>query len=98
MGPVYRSGRQGEPELLAACYRNSLHLAVERGLKTIAFPCISTGVYGYPKEAAARIALKEVEAFLVLHPDFEKVIMVCFGREDESIYWKLLQEEKKGQM
>jgi O-acetyl-ADP-ribose deacetylase (regulator of RNase III) len=98
VGPVYRSGRRGEPELLAACYRNSLHLAVERGLKTIAFPCISTGVYGYPKEAAARIALKEVEAFLVLHPDFEKVIMVCFGREDESIYWKLLQEEKKGQM
>lgn len=95
VGPVYRDGKHREPALLAACYRNSLRLAVERGLKTIAFPCISTGVYGYPKEAAARIALKEIENFLILVPDFEKVTVVCFGREDEQIYQKLLQEEKK---
>lgn len=94
VGPVYRNGRQGEPELLASCYRNSLRLAVEYGLKTIAFPCISTGVYGYPKEAAARIALKEIRTFLDSNPGFEKVIVACFGREDECLYRGLLEEEK----
>lgn len=64
VGPVYRDGLHGEPELLAACYRNSLTLAVENGCHSIAFPCISTGVYGYPIEAAARIAMREVEEFL----------------------------------
>lgn len=94
VGPVYRNGRQGEPELLASCYRNSLRLAVEYGLKTIAFPCISTGVYGYPKEAAARIALKEIRTFLDSNPGVEKVIVACFGREDERLYRGLLEEEK----
>ena len=64
VGPVYRDGQHGEPEKLAACYRNSLALAAENGCKSIAFPCISTGVYGYPKEAAAQIAVREVKAFL----------------------------------
>ena len=64
VGPVYRDGQHGEPELLTACYRNSLALAVENGCRSIAFPCISTGVYGYPLEDAARIAVREVEAFL----------------------------------
>jgi len=64
VGPVYRDGQHGEPEKLAACYRNSLALAAENGCKSIAFPCISTGIYGYPKEAAAQIAVREVEAFL----------------------------------
>ena len=64
VGPVYRDGRHGEPELLAACYRNSLALAAENGCKSIAFPCISTGVYGYPIEDAAKIAVREVKAFL----------------------------------
>jgi len=64
VGPVYRDGNHGEPEKLAACYRNSLALAAENGCKSIAFPCISTGVYGYPKEAAAQIAVREVENFL----------------------------------
>lgn len=94
VGPVYRNGRQEEPELLASCYRNSLRLAVEYGLKTIAFPCISTGVYGYPKEAAARIALKEIRTFLDSNPGFETVIVACFGREDEGLYRSLLEEEK----
>ena len=64
VGPVYRNGQHGEPEKLAACYRNSLALAAENGCQSIAFPCISTGIYGYPKEAAAQIAVREVEQFL----------------------------------
>ena len=64
VGPVYRDGQHGEPEKLAACYRNSLALAAENGCKSIAFPCISTGAYGYPNEAAAQIAVREVKAFL----------------------------------
>ena len=64
VGPVYRDGFHGEPEKLAACYRNSLALAAENGCKSIAFPCISTGIYGYPIEGAAKIAVREVEDFL----------------------------------
>ena len=64
VGPVYRDGQHGEPETLAACYRNSLALAAENGCKSIAFPCISTGVYGYPIEAAAKIAVREAKDFL----------------------------------
>ena len=64
VGPVYRDGQHGEPEKLAACYRNSLALAAENGCKSIAFPCISTGIYGYPKEDAAKIAVREVGEFL----------------------------------
>ena len=64
VGPVYRDGQHGEPEKLAACYRNSLALAAENGCESIAFPCISTGIYGYPKEEAAQIAVREVEEFL----------------------------------
>lgn len=64
VGPVYRGGQHGEPETLAACYRNSLALAAENGCKSIAFPCISTGVYGYPIEAAAKIAVREAKDFL----------------------------------
>ena len=64
VGPVYRDGQHGEPEKLAACYRNSLALAVENNCTSIAFPCISTGIYGYPKEEAAAIAVREVRAFL----------------------------------
>lgn len=63
VGPVYRDGQHGEPEKLAACYRNALALAAENGCKSIAFPCISTGVYGYPIEAAAKIAVGEVREF-----------------------------------
>ena len=64
VGPVYRDGLHGEPEKLAACYRNSLALAAENGCKSIAFPCISTGIYGYPIEDAAKIAVREVKNFL----------------------------------
>ena len=92
VGPVYRDGGHHEPEFLASCYRNSLRLAVENGLKTIAFPCISTGVYRYPKLEAARIAFREITRFLAVYPGFEQVIIVCFGPEDFNIYNRLLAE------
>ena len=79
VGPVYRDGKHGEPELLAACYRNSLRVAVSNGLKTVAFPSISTGAYGYPIEDAAGIALETVANFLKEHPQIEKVRFCLFG-------------------
>ena len=81
VGPVYRDGQHGEPEKFAACYRNSLALAVENGCKSIAFPCISTGIYGYPKEEAAQIAVREVRAFLSNTEPME-VIFCCFSPRD----------------
>ncbi|MCC8173855.1 MAG: O-acetyl-ADP-ribose deacetylase [Odoribacter sp.] len=93
VGPVYRDGKHDEPELLASCYRNSLLLAVENGLQTIAFPCISTGVYRYPKKEAAQIALTEIKKFLEKNKDFKKVIIVCFGEEDYRIYKDLISRK-----
>jgi O-acetyl-ADP-ribose deacetylase len=81
VGPVWHGGRHGEDEDLANCYRNSLALAAENGIRTIAFPAISTGVYRFPVDRAARIAVREVRAFLDSHPQFEQVQLVCFGRE-----------------
>lgn len=80
VGPVYRDGRQGEPELLASCYRHCLALAEEHGVASISFPSISTGVYGYPPEEAAAIALREVQAHLA-HPQasVRHVVFVLFG-------------------
>ena len=89
VGPVYRDGQHGEPEKLAACYRNSLALAVENGCRSVAFPCISTGVYGYPIRDAAEIAIHEVRAFLADHPDLE-VIFCCFSARDTNIYSDLI--------
>jgi O-acetyl-ADP-ribose deacetylase (regulator of RNase III) len=81
VGPVWRGGTHGEPELLASCYRNSLALAVEHGVRSIAFPAISCGVYGYPADAAARIAVSETARFLDAHAELERVIFTCFGDE-----------------
>ena len=89
VGPVYYGGQRGEPEKLAACYRNSLALAAENGCRTIAFPCISTGVYGYPLEDAAKIAIREVNAFLDAHPEME-VTFCCFSKRDAEVYEKLM--------
>ncbi len=86
VGPVYRDGRHGEPELLENCYRNSLRLAKENGLKTIAFPSISTGVYGYPIEDAAQIAIRTITAFLNENPEIQQVIMCCFSGHDKQVY------------
>ena len=79
VGPVWRGGRQGEAELLASCYRESLRLALEQGARRIAFPAISCGVYGYPLEAAVRIAVSTVREWTSAHPGIEEVVFVCFG-------------------
>ncbi|OUS13255.1 O-acetyl-ADP-ribose deacetylase [Gammaproteobacteria bacterium 53_120_T64] len=81
VGPVWRGGRQGEAQLLAACYRNSLKLASEQGLRSIAFPAISCGVYGYPIGAACEIAVAEVSHFMANHGGIEEVIFACFNGE-----------------
>ena len=94
VGPVYRDGRDGEPEKLADCYRNSLALAAENGCRSVAFPCISTGVYGYPIEDAAKIAIRETQEFLKTHGDIE-VVFCCFSCGDRTIYEKLLKGQLK---
>jgi O-acetyl-ADP-ribose deacetylase (regulator of RNase III) len=86
VGPVWRGGSKGEPELLAGCYRESLKLASDNGIKTIAFPSISTGVYGYPIEKASKIALREIRNYLKDHQDIGKVVAVCFSEEDHKTY------------
>ncbi len=93
VGPRYRDGKHGEAELLASAYRRSLEVALENGVKSIAFPNISTGIYGYPKEEAAEIAIREVKDFLAKHPEIEKVIFVTFDRDNYRIYQEKLKEE-----
>ncbi len=80
VGPVWRGGRSGEPDLLAACYRSVLGLARAHGIATLAFPAISTGIYGYPLRAATEIAVREVAAGLRADPALKKVTFACFGR------------------
>ncbi len=86
VGPVWSGGARNEDGLLADCYRNCFRLAVERGIKSIAFPAISTGAYGFPPQRAARIALRETKAFLSEHPAIEKVVFVCFDRNTLQAY------------
>jgi O-acetyl-ADP-ribose deacetylase (regulator of RNase III) len=90
VGPVWHGGGRGEPELLASCYRNSFFLAAEQGLKSLAFPAISCGVYGYPKEQAAAIAVRECLAGLVRNSRLERVILVAFNAAMAEIYRQLL--------
>ncbi len=92
VGPIYRDGLHREPELLSSCYRESLKLAAAKGLKTLAFPSISTGAYGYPVEAAARIALKTVRDYLAEHPQIQRVRFVLFGRPAYEAYERALKE------
>lgn len=94
VGPVWHGGDKGEDELLAACYRNSLKVAVENGIKTIAFPSISTGAYRFPVERAAVIAVNEIRRFLGEDSNIEKVLMVCFDENTFQIYSKTALNEK----
>ncbi|MHA1299712.1 MAG: O-acetyl-ADP-ribose deacetylase [Candidatus Helarchaeota archaeon] len=92
VGPVWHGGKSGEPELLADCYRNSLKLAISNGLKTIAFPAISTGVYGYPIWNASLIAIKTVKEFLEKEQGLDEVIFVQFSQRDQNIYLDAAKE------
>ena len=90
VGPVWDGGRANEDALLADCYRNSLKLGEENGLRMVAFPAISTGVFGFPKERATRIAVREVRAFLDQDVGVDQVIFVCFSERDFGIYQRVL--------
>src|SRR6266498_1496088 len=89
VGPVWNGGKKNEPRKLADCYRNSLQLAVENKVTTVAFPNISTGVYGYPKDEAAQIAIKAVIEFLQTNSFIAKVYFVCFDEENFQLYQSL---------
>lgn len=86
VGPIWHGGGQGEAQLLASAYRRSLELASAQGLKTIAFPSLSTGVYGYPIEKAAKIALSAIRDYVVGHPGIERVTVVLFTASDLAVY------------
>ena len=91
VGPVYRNGASGEPQLLKNAYLNSLTLAGKKGLRNIAFPSISTGVYGYPIEEASRIAVETVAGYLAENTGIERVVFVLFSAHDLAVYEKTLQ-------
>jgi O-acetyl-ADP-ribose deacetylase (regulator of RNase III) len=86
VGPIWRGGNKNEDALLAGCYRNSLKAAVQRGAKSVAFPSISTGAYGFPLDRATEIALKETKRFLETDETLEKVVFVCFGEQALKTY------------
>lgn len=92
VGPVWQGGQRREDDLLAGCYCNSLALARQNGVKTIAFPSISTGAYGFPIERACRIAVAQTKGFLEENTAIEKVIFVCFSRNDYDTYESAVRE------
>lgn len=90
VGPVWHGGKNHESELLANCYLNSLKIALEHHIKTIAFPAISCGIYGYPIEQAARIAIQTIKNFIKENDSLKKVILCCFSEHDYQVYKKTL--------
>jgi O-acetyl-ADP-ribose deacetylase (regulator of RNase III) len=92
VGPVWHDGRHGEDDLLASCYRSCFALAKQHGIRTIAFPSISTGAYGFPMERAARIAVRETQAFLERNTSVEKVRLVCFGSSAFEVHSRAVKE------
>jgi O-acetyl-ADP-ribose deacetylase (regulator of RNase III) len=92
VGPVWQGGGAGEAELLASCYRRCLELAEQHQVLSLAFPAISTGIYGYPMEAAARVAVRTVRAHLARGSGLEAVVFCCFSAEDLAVYERVLQE------
>lgn len=95
VGPVWNGGDNGEDELLASCYRNSLQLAIEREIKTIAFPSISTGAYRFPLKRAARIAMLEIMKFLEKDQSLDKVFVVCYDEATFEVYEAVSKEFKE---
>jgi O-acetyl-ADP-ribose deacetylase (regulator of RNase III) len=91
VGPIWQGGNKGEAAILSSCYRKSLLLAAENGIASIAFPDISTGVYGYPKDKAAAVAVDTMRKTLSETPNIERVIFVCFDEENYCLYETLLQ-------
>jgi O-acetyl-ADP-ribose deacetylase (regulator of RNase III) len=91
VGPVWNGGHNGEPELLASCYHNSLQLAIENGVQTIAFPNISTGIYRFPKAEAASIAIATVQLFIATDKNLKEISFVCFDDENYSLYKERLK-------
>ena len=94
VGPVWHDGQHGEDELLASCYRSCFALVEQHSIKTVAFPSISTGAYGFPMDRAARIAVRETKNFLARNQPVEKVVLVCFGASALEIYKAALAETK----
>ncbi len=92
VGPVWRGGTHGEDETLASCYRECLRLAADRDLKTVAFPAISTGAYGFPIERATRIALREASSGFARHRGLERIVFCCFSDADLAVYDAAAQE------
>ena len=92
VGPVWQDGRHGEGGMLASCYRSCFALAEQHGIRTLAFPCISTGAYGFPMERAAHIAVRETEAFLERNSAVTKVLLVCFGSAAFQTYSQAVKE------
>jgi O-acetyl-ADP-ribose deacetylase (regulator of RNase III) len=93
VGPVWQNGRSGEPELLASCYRRSLEIADQHRLRSIAFPAISTGIYGYPIEAASKTAVETTRGYVDAHPQSSlgEIVFCCFSARDLEIYQRLLR-------
>lgn len=89
VGPIWGGGEEGEEELLASCYHNCCKLAKEEGIRSLAFPAISTGVYGYPKTEAARVALEALSRHAT---DFDRLVCCCFSEQDAELYRKRLSE------
>jgi len=92
VGPIWNGGKNGESQLLASCYRNCFHIAIAHKMESIAFPNISTGVYGYPKVEAAGIVKNETLLFLAGNPNFKKVIFAIFDEENYHIYKKIFNQ------
>jgi O-acetyl-ADP-ribose deacetylase (regulator of RNase III) len=94
VGPVWQDGRSGEPELLASCYRRAMEIAVQNGIAELAFPSISTGVYGYPKDLAAHIAAATVRSSMQQLSGIRRIIFCCFSESDLRVYERILEEVK----
>jgi O-acetyl-ADP-ribose deacetylase (regulator of RNase III) len=95
VGPVWHGGTHGEDELLAACYRHSMSLALRTKIRSIAFPAISTGVYSFPIDRAARIAATETYRFLETYPEFDRVVFCCFGAEAQEVYFDAVRAREE---